>query len=56
MAEVRGRVKPGLEPVRDAFAEMLSADPAGAALAVDLDGEMIVDLWGGARDADRGLA
>jgi CubicO group peptidase (beta-lactamase class C family) len=56
MAEVRGRVKPGLEPVWVAFAEMLSVDPAGAALAVDLDGEMIVDLWGGARDADRGLS
>ena len=56
MAEVRGRVKPGLEPVWDAFAEMLSADPAGAALAVDLGGEMVVDLWGGPRDADRGLS
>jgi CubicO group peptidase (beta-lactamase class C family) len=56
MVEVRGRVKAGLEPVWDAFAEMLSADPAGAALAVDLDGEMIVDLWGGARDVDRGLS
>ena len=56
VVEVKGRVKRGLEPVRDAFAEVLSADPAGAALAVEVDGEMIVDLWGGPRDATRGLS
>ena len=46
---------PGLEPVRDAFAGVLEADPAGAALAVDVGGELVVDLWDGRRDAARGL-
>jgi CubicO group peptidase (beta-lactamase class C family) len=50
-AEVKGGVAPGLEPVRDAFAEVLRTDPVGAALAVDLDAELVVDLWGGWRDA-----
>jgi CubicO group peptidase (beta-lactamase class C family) len=55
MAEVKGEVAPGLEPVRDAFAEVLGEDPVGAALAVDLDGELVVDLWGGWRDETREL-
>ncbi len=55
LTEVKGEVAPGLEPVRDAFAEVLDADPVGAALAVDLDGELVVDLWGGWRDAAREL-
>ncbi len=54
-AEVKGEIAPGLEPVRDAFAEVLGADPVGAALAVELDGELVVDLWGGWRDAAREL-
>ncbi len=54
-AEVEGEVAPGLEPVREAFAQVLKQDPVGAALAVDLDGELVVDLWGGRRDAVRGL-
>ena len=49
--EVKGKVAPDLEPVRDAFAEVLRTDPVGAALAVDLDGELVVDLWGGRCDA-----
>jgi CubicO group peptidase (beta-lactamase class C family) len=54
-AEVKGTVAPGLESVRDAFAGVLEADPAGAAVAVDVDGELVVDLWGGLRDAAGGL-
>lgn len=53
--EVDGTVAPGLEPVREAFASVLSTDPAGAALAVDVGGELVVDLWGGTRDAARRL-
>ena len=37
--------------MRDAFAEVLGEDLVGAALAVDLDGELVVDLWGGRCDA-----
>jgi hypothetical protein len=44
-AEVKGEVASGLEPVRDAFAEVLRTDPVGAALAVDLDAELVVDLF-----------
>ena len=38
--------------MRDAFAEVLGEDLVGAALAVDLDGELVGDLWGGWRDAE----
>jgi CubicO group peptidase (beta-lactamase class C family) len=36
------------EPLRELFAETLeSGEDLGASLAVNLDGEMVVDLWGG---------
>src|SRR5262245_47467890 len=49
---VHGTVAPGFEAVRDAFAANLSrgAD-VGAAAAVFIDGEPVVDLWGGYFDA-----
>jgi CubicO group peptidase (beta-lactamase class C family) len=39
--------------VRDALAEQLDGDEVGASIAVDLDGETVVDIWGGSRDAER---
>jgi CubicO group peptidase (beta-lactamase class C family) len=49
--EVHGRVAPGFEPVRAAFAENLRArGELGAAFAVYRRGEPVVDLWGGVRD------
>jgi CubicO group peptidase (beta-lactamase class C family) len=40
--------------VRDAFAEALTANgEVGAAIAFTLDGECVVDLWGGHADAQR---
>jgi CubicO group peptidase (beta-lactamase class C family) len=43
-----GTVKPGFEPVRDAFAaNLLTGCDVGAAAAVFIDGEPVVDLWGG---------
>ncbi len=49
-----GRVAPGFEPVESAFRETLRApDELGAACAVCHRGELVVDLWGGYRDADR---
>ena len=36
-----------LTPVRSAFEESLLADGKGAALTVCIDGEVVVDLWGG---------
>jgi CubicO group peptidase (beta-lactamase class C family) len=39
--------------VRDVFAQSFAAGEVGASLAVTLDGELVVDLWGGHRDAAR---
>ena len=51
---VCGSVKPGFEAVRDAFAFNFRREgdaEVGAALAVYLRGDCVVDLWGGAADA-----
>jgi CubicO group peptidase (beta-lactamase class C family) len=51
---VAGRVEPGFEPVETAFRETLRDDrELGAACAVSHRGELVVDLWGGYRDAAR---
>jgi CubicO group peptidase (beta-lactamase class C family) len=53
-AEVHGRCEPGFVPVRRAFAEILaSGAEVGAALAVHVDRQLVVDLWGGHADAAR---
>ena len=48
---VFGQVSPGFERVRDAFARNFArrGEPGGACCAY-VDGEMVVDLWGGARN------
>lgn len=49
---LHGTVKPGFEAVREAFADNLSSGrDVGAATAVFIDGEPVVDLWGGYFDA-----
>ncbi len=46
-----GRCIARFEPLRDLFAAKLeSGEDLGASLAVDIDGEMVVDLWGGWAD------
>ena len=51
MAEVHGTCDSRFEGVRDALAANLeSGEELGASVAVDLDGETVVDLWGGWRD------
>ncbi len=53
--QVGGDVAPGFGAVADAFrANFRDRDEVGAAVAVFRDGEAVVDLWGGVRDADRG--
>jgi CubicO group peptidase (beta-lactamase class C family) len=53
-AEVSGRCDTRFAPVRDTFAEQLaSGEELGASIVVDLDGETVVDLWGGWHDAER---
>ncbi len=53
MAEVHGSCDERFAGVRDALAQHLDGDELGASIAVDLDGETVVDIWGGYRDADR---
>ena len=57
MAEISGRVAPGFERVREAFAENFARrSEVGAALCVLRDGAPVVDLWGGVADAASGRA
>ncbi|MEV0277727.1 serine hydrolase domain-containing protein [Streptomyces sp. NPDC050610] len=53
MVDVQGTVADGFEPVRDAFAANFARrGERGAAVTVYRDGRKVVELWGGARDAD----
>lgn len=53
---VQGEADPRFSAVREVFADQLaSGAELGAAIAVDLDGESVLDLWGGHRDAARTL-
>jgi CubicO group peptidase (beta-lactamase class C family) len=53
MAEVHGSCDDRFAGVREALAQQLDGEELGASIAVDLDGETVVDLWGGYRDAER---
>ncbi len=53
MAEVQGRCDERFSGVREALARRLDGDELGASVAVDLDGETVVDIWGGYRDEAR---
>jgi CubicO group peptidase (beta-lactamase class C family) len=53
MAEVHGSCDDRFAGVRDALAERLDGEEVGASIAVDLDGETVVDIWGGHRDEAR---
>jgi CubicO group peptidase (beta-lactamase class C family) len=44
---IDGVVGPGFEQVRDVFADVLTRQSGGAAVAAWLDGRWLVDLWGG---------
>ena len=50
---VQGECAPRFGRVRDAFARNFANGEVGAALAVTVDGEPVVDLWGGYADAAR---
>ncbi len=52
MSSLQGFTDASFEPVRQAVQEQLDlGTEAGLSLAVDVDGERVVDLWGGHRDA-----
>jgi CubicO group peptidase (beta-lactamase class C family) len=53
MAEVHGTCDDRFGKVRDALAASLDADDVGASVAVYVDGEPVVDIWGGYADAAR---
>jgi CubicO group peptidase (beta-lactamase class C family) len=53
MAEVQGSCDDRFTAVREALERHLDGDELGAAVSVDLDGETVVDLWGGWRDEAR---
>ena len=48
------RTSPRFDPLRELFAAKLeSGEDLGASLAFNIDGEMVVDLWGGWADEAR---
>ena len=52
--EVHGRCEPALEPLRQALAEIMDAgSEVGAALAVHVGSQPVVDLWAGHTDSAR---
>ena len=53
MAEVHGTADAKLEGVKDVLAERLEADELGASIVVDVDGETLLDIWGGWCDEAR---
>jgi CubicO group peptidase (beta-lactamase class C family) len=56
MSDVQGRCHEDFAPVREAFENnFAAAQEVGASVAVSLEGELVVDLWGGYRDAARRL-
>jgi CubicO group peptidase (beta-lactamase class C family) len=55
-ATVNGACDDRFVAVHDALASNIaSGEEVGAAIAVDIDGDLVVDLWGGHRDAARTL-
>ena len=53
VAEIQGVCDKRFGAVRDALAASLDADDVGASAAVYLDGEPVVDIWGGYADEAR---
>jgi CubicO group peptidase (beta-lactamase class C family) len=53
MAHTEGSCAERFEAVRVALATSLDKDDVGASVAVCVDGEPVVDLWGGYADAER---
>lgn len=52
-APIHGHCDPRFEAVRGIFAEKLDKAEVGAAIAFTLDGEPVVDLWGGYTSQDK---
>lgn len=53
MAEINGHCDPKLQRVADAFTECFTKHgEIGASVSATVEGEMVVDLWGGSADAE----
>ena len=50
---IKGTVTPQFEPLRTAFLDLWQRYEVGASLCVYLEGEKVVDLWGGWQDLGR---
>ncbi len=56
MAEIHGTCAGRFEALREALASNLdSGEELGASIVVDIDGDVVVDMWGGFRDQARTL-
>ena len=54
MAEVHGVCDGRFEAVRSALARNLdSGEELGTSLVLDIDGDLVIDMWGGFRDQGR---
>ena len=53
MAEIHGSCDDRFGAVREALERNLQAEELGARVAVDLDGEIVVDIWGGHTDIEQ---
>ena len=50
--QIHGHHQPRYDPLREAFAANFESDiEVGASVAVTIEGESVVDLWGGHADA-----
>ncbi|MFI2437538.1 serine hydrolase domain-containing protein [Streptomyces sp. NPDC018693] len=56
MTDIEGLCAPRFAAVREALAVLLGTDDVGASAAVCIDGEPVVDIWGGYADADRSIS
>ncbi|MFD5429482.1 serine hydrolase domain-containing protein [Streptomyces sp. NPDC127084] len=55
MTDIEGFCEPRFAAVRETLAALLGKDDTGASAAVYLDGEPVVDIWGGYADAARSI-
>jgi len=55
VTEIEGTCEPRFAAVRDALAASLGKQDVGASAAVYIDGEPVVDIWGGYVDTERSV-
>lgn len=56
MTDIKGYCDPRFVAVREALAALLVKEDVGASAAVYIDGEPVVDIWGGYADAGRSVS